>query len=143
MEAFLSAYNARDLDRLQGLAPVREIWDPAGIPHAGQAAWVDLASWAAAGWEVDDQLSLIEFLSYGPDEGSDIVVRRTNQVLARAGVESFDFAFKVPSEGCLIGRLVGSIGSFGELTGRCEFFDAFGEEVRVIIPAVSVPVECS
>jgi len=143
VEAFLVAYKTEDVDGLKELAPVDEIWDLAGVPLLGKPQWTGVVAWAEKGWEVEDRLELVEFVSYGPDAGSDIVVRRTNRVLLEAEVEWFDFSLEVPSEGCSIERLIGGIGSIGQAVGRCEFYDAFADSVLLVAPTFTVPAECT
>lgn len=53
VQAFITAYNERQLDRLQELADpnLDEIWDPSAIPLTGRVSHTDLVEWAEAGWE--------------------------------------------------------------------------------------------
>lgn len=81
VQAFITAYNERQLDRLQELADpdLDGIWDPSAIPLTGRVHHTDLVEWAEAGWEVDDQFDLRRLTDYGPLSGSDIVAIRRNE----------------------------------------------------------------
>lgn len=128
VEAFFTAYNERNMQRLKQLIETDEIWDPAGVAHSGQVLWTDATGWALGGWESDDHFELVRLVSYGPAAGSDITLIRTNRTLAAAGIESLVVGFKVPSSGCTIDRLVGHVSP--NVTSNCDFFAAFTDDLN-------------
>lgn len=128
VQAFVTAYNERDLQRLEELVRTEEIWDPAGVAHSGEILWTDVESWAEAGWDVDERFELVRLVSYGPSLGSDITLVRSNNVLAASGIDSLIIDFKVPSSGCTIKRLVGHVNP-GVLS-NCAFFDVYLDDLQ-------------
>lgn len=105
-----------------------EIWDPSAIAHTGNVLNADLETWAAAGWRVDDRFELRRVVDYGLDAGSDVLLIRRNQLLEAIDVPGFVVGFKVPSSGCSIHRLVGSIDSAA--TDSRPFFARYDTELR-------------
>lgn len=128
VQAFFTAYNERDLDRLQQLTnpALNEIWDPSALPHTGQVLSTDTASWAQAGWEIDDQFELRQLVDYGPHAGSDIILIRRNQAIDALEIDGLIIGFKVSSGGCTIARLVGHISS---AITNCPFFDLYEDQL--------------
>ncbi len=65
IQAFVTAYNDRDLDRLRGLVSESvTIADMSGIPHLGEDDWTGVTRWAEAGWSVDDRFALTRLVMY-------------------------------------------------------------------------------
>jgi hypothetical protein len=59
VQAFVTAYNDRDLDRLQELASESvTVADMSGIPHLGEDDWTGVTRWAETGWNVNDRFEL-------------------------------------------------------------------------------------
>jgi hypothetical protein len=130
VQAFFTAYNERNLDRLQQLVSpdLDEIWDPSALPHTGQVLSTDVTSWAQAGWEIDDSFELRRLVDYGQQSGSDIILIRRNQGTGTLGIDGLVVGFKAPASGCTIGRLVGHIDQ-GAIT-NCPFFDLYEDQLR-------------
>lgn len=141
VQAFVTAYNQRDSQRLSELVPdTDEIWDVGGVPHLGTHLWTDIVAWAEKGWEADDHLELVRLVRYGPEEGSDITVVRRNSVLTADGIPSVTLLIKVPSNGCRIERLIGGVTS--DEPGGCEFFERYIQQLTALNIGVEIPVTC-
>jgi len=143
VQAFVTAYNHRDLQRLSELVPeTDEIWDIGGGPHLGTHLWTDVVAWAERGWEVDDRLQLVRVIRYGPQSGSDITVRRTNAVLTADGIPELTLLIKIPSSGCTIERLIASVSA--DETGGCIFYETYLDKLQALdINMDEVPATCS
>lgn len=141
VQAFVTAYNQRDPQRLSELVPdTDEIWDIGGVPHLGTHLWTDVVVWAKKGWEVDDRLELVRVIRYGPMAGSDITVRRTNEVLADNGISELILLIKVPSNGCTIERLIALVDNEG--TGGCLFYETYIDQLTDLGIDVEIPLSC-
>lgn len=130
VQAFITAYNERQLDRLEELADpdLDEIWDPSAIPLTGRVHNTDLVEWAEAGWEVDDHFELRRLTDYGPLAGSDIVVVRRNEATEAIGSTGLVLRIKVPSSRCAIQRMVVAVDS--EAVANCPFYQRYGDDLR-------------
>lgn len=143
VQAFVTAYNERNLDRLEQLASqgLNEIWDPSGLPHTGQVLNTDLARWARASWEVDDYLAPLKLIDYGPQAGSDVTLLRSNRWTKDLGIEGVVVVFKVPSSGCTINRLVGHL--VPGAVENCPFFALYEVDLEQELTADwQVPSTC-
>jgi hypothetical protein len=143
VQAFITSYNQRDPERLVELLPeTDEIWDIGGVPHLGTHLWSDVLAWAEKGWAVDDRLELVRVIRYGPLFGTDITVRRSNEVLAAAGIPELTLLIKVPSDGCIIERLVGGVSS--DEIGGCLFYETYIEELQALETSIGfeIPINC-
>ena len=141
VQAFVSAYNQRDSQRLSELVPqTDEIWDLGGVPHLGTLVWDDVVAWAEKGWEVDDRLELVGMIRYGPTEGSDVTVLRTNGVLAADGISSLTMLIKVPSHGCVIERLIVAVEPTAP--GGCAFYETYVDKLAGSGAGNEVPPNC-
>lgn len=59
IQAFVTAYNDRDLARLRELVSESvTIADMSGIPHLGEDDWTGVTRWAETGWNVNDRFEL-------------------------------------------------------------------------------------
>jgi hypothetical protein len=123
VQAFITAYNQRNAVRLHELIQDEEIWDIGGVPHLGEVLWTDALAWAEKGWLVNDELQLIRIIRYGPLRGSDITVRRTNDVLVEAGIDELVLLIKVPGSGCTIERFIAHIRP--DRAGACLFYTIY------------------
>ena len=140
VQAFVAAYNDRDMETLLALFQPVDIFDISGLPHLGHlvegtdATLHDPQAWAEAGWEVDDRFELAVIYDYGGG-GSEIVVKRSNRLLAEHDLNGLEVFYKVQSGGCVIGRLVG-----GQPTGPLcrDFVSAFSEDFQGYVG----PVRC-
>ena len=132
VQAFVAAYNARDLEALLSVFQPVDIFDISGLPHLGHlvegtdATLHDPQAWAEAGWEVDDRFELAVIYDYGGG-GSEIVVKRSNRLLAEHDLNGLEVFYKVQSRGCVITRFVG-----GHPTGPLcrDFISAFSEDLQ-------------
>ena len=132
IQAFVAAYNDRDIEALLAVFQPVDIFDISGLPHLGHlvegtdATLHDPKVWAEAGWEVDDRFQLAVIYDYGGG-GSEIVLKRSNRLLAEHDLDGLEVAYKVQSRGCVIGRLVG-----GHPTGPLcrDFISAFVEDLQ-------------
>jgi hypothetical protein len=141
VQAFVTAYNQRDSQRLSELVPeTDEIWDIGGVPHLGTHLWTDIVAWAQKGWEVDDRLELVRMIRYGPRAGSDITVRRFNEVLAAAGISELTLLIKVPSDGCTIERLIAAVDTYE--SGGCMFYQTYIDQLTDLDIAREIPSSC-
>jgi hypothetical protein len=141
VQAFVTAYNRRDSQRLSELVPdTDEIWDIGGVPHLGTHLWNDIVAWAEKGWEVDDRLELVRVVRYGPLAGSDVTVRRSNEVLAADGIPELTLLVKVASSGCTIDRLVASVSA--DETGGCMFYETYIDRLQDLDINIVVPASC-
>jgi len=140
--AFLHAYNSQDAKLLERLVAADEIWDIAGLAHLPTPAWKDAVEWAEVGWRFDDTLELVEFTSYGPTRGSDVLLRRRSEELERQKINELDFTMKVVSSGCKIERLIGGLPGVGDPAGVCDYTEIFGEVLAIHAPDYSAPVGC-
>lgn len=137
----MTAYNQRDSQRLGELVPdTDEIWDIGGVPHLGTHLWTDIVAWAEKGWEVDDRLELVRVIRYGPMSGSDITVRRTNEVLAANGIPQLTLLIKVPSSGCTIRRLIAGVSA--DDPGGCMFYETYLDRLQDLDIDIEVPSTC-
>ncbi len=143
VQAFITAYNQRNAGRLQELVEDQEIWDLGGVPHLGDVLWTDALAWAEKGWLVDDRLELIRVIRYGPKAGSDVTVRRTNDVLREAGISELILMIKVPSSGCTIKRLIAHVSA--EEAGGCLFFETYIDRLQdqEYLTDIEVPDRCT
>ena len=132
VQAFVAAYNDRDMEALLSVFHPVDIFDISGLPHLGHllegtdATLHDPQAWAEAGWEVDDRFELAVIYDYGGG-GSEIALERSNRLLAEHDLNGLEMFYKVQSRGCVIGRLVG-----GHPTGpSCQdFVSAFSEDLQ-------------
>jgi hypothetical protein len=130
VQAFITAYNERQLDRLQELADpdLDEIWDPSAIALTGRVHHTNLVEWAEAGWAADDHFELRRLTDYGPLSGSDIVVVRRNKDTEAIGSRGLVLLIKVPSSRCTIERMVVHLDS--EAVANCPFYERYGSDLR-------------
>lgn len=143
VQAFVTAYNQRDSQRLSELIPeTDEIWDLGGVPHLGTHLWTDIVAWAEKGWEADDRLELVRMIRYGSEQGSDITVVRRNEVLSADGIPELTLLIKVPSKGCTIERLVASVSAYE--IGGCLFYETYIDELQELELSfdIEVPITC-
>ena len=132
VQAFVAAYNDRDMEALLAVFQPVDIFDISGLPHLGHlvegtdATLHDPEVWAEAGWAVDDRFELTVIYDYGGG-GSEIVLERFNRLLAKHDLDGLEVFFKVQSRGCVIGRLVG-----GHPTGPLcrDFISAFVKDLQ-------------
>jgi hypothetical protein len=128
IQAFVTAYNDRDLDRLRELMSESvTIADMSGIPHLGEDDWTGVTSWAEAGWTVDDRFELTRLVMY--DSGSVFEVVRSNDVLRSRGIDQLHHSWKTHSSNCAISHMVLYL-PFEELgPAECRFWEVFSEEL--------------
>lgn len=127
MQAFVAAYNLRDSAALLQVLQPSDLFDVTAIPHVGSALSKDPLAWAQAGWDVDDQIQLVEVRTYS-GAGADGLLRRRNQLLEDAGIGWLTYSFKVQGRGCVIINFVASGPRLEE--GGCDFYAAFAEQLR-------------
>ena len=136
MQAFVAAYNDRDMDRLLEILKAPEIWDVTAIPHVGDVL-SETKEWAEAGWAVGDQLRLVSVHTYR-GAGATGQLERRNVLLEAHGLDWVPFGFKVQARRCEITWAV----LYGpDVAGveRCDFYQAFGTEYQ---EAGSFPDHC-
>lgn len=136
MQAFVAAYNDRDLDRLLDLVTAESIWDATGIPHVGDII-SETMDWAEAGWAVSDELRLLAVRSYSR-AGADGMLERRNDLLDERGLGWVAFPFKAHGRQCRIPHMVlYGAGGHGDIS--CDFYRAFEVEYQA---AGHFPDEC-
>lgn len=143
IEAFVTAYNDRDVGRLVELVgdsvPVA---DMSGIPHLGEDDWTGVIDWANEGWKVDDRFELTRLVMY--DSGSVFEVDRSNDVLRAAGIETLRHSWKVQSFHCSISRMVLYLPSKDAGEPLCQFWDAFADDLAEgTTQSIQKPEACS
>lgn len=127
VQAFVTAYNNRDEDRLAELvSDTVDIDDLSGIPHLGQDNWTEVSEWANQGWAVDDQFELTRLVMYGG--GSVFEVDRINEVLRTNGIDKLRHQGKAHSSNCVISRMVFYSPS-GHGASECRFWHVFADEL--------------
>lgn len=130
IQAFVTAYNDRDLDRLRELVSESvTIADMSGIPHLGEDDWTGVTLWAEEGWNVDDQFQLTRLVMY--DSGSVFEVDRSNDVLRSNGIEQLHHSWKTHSSNCTISHMVLYL-PFPETpdSNECLFYSVFEGELK-------------
>lgn len=140
-QAMITAYNARDPERLEELSAIDEIWDPSGITFSRQVTWTRISDWASAAQSVDDRLEPVRLIRYGPRSGSYLIVLRSNNVLVSHGINELELGIKIPSSGCTLQRLVAAVNYTPSL---CLFYEAFLEDLQQAFDREeTVPDYCS
>jgi len=144
VQAFVTAYNERDLERLAELVPSDEvpIADMSGIPHLGEDDWTGIAGWAERNWSVDDRFELTRLVMY--DSGSVFEVERSNDILRANEIESLRHSWKVHSFRCEISRMVLYL-PFGDFSGsECHYWEVFDDALAEgTTQAIQKPEACS
>lgn len=143
IQAFVTAYNDRDLDRLRELVSDSvTVADLSGIPHLGQDDWTGISRWAEAGWGVDDRFELTRLVMY--DSGSVFEVDRSNDVLRSNGIEQLHHSWKTHSFNCTISHMVLYL-PFEELgSAECRFWEVFSSELAAgTAQNINEPEACS
>ena len=128
IQAFVTAYNERDLDMLREFVSESiTIADMSGIPHLGEDDWTGVSRWAEAGWSVDDRFELTRLVMY--DSGSVFEVERSNDVLRSNGIDQLHHLWKTHSSNCTISHMVLYL-PFDELgSAECRFWEVFSDEL--------------
>lgn len=132
VQAFLMAYNERNLDRLTDLTQgdPMNLTDMTGIPHLGADTWSGVRTWAEKGWEVNDQFELTLLVGYDPLSGSEFELMRTNDVLTSRGIDSVQHSGKVHSSRCTISQMVLYLPSPETPdSNECLFYSVFEDEL--------------
>jgi hypothetical protein len=143
IQAFVTAYNDRDLDRLRELVSETVTGaDMSGIPHLGEDDWTGVTSWAETGWNVDDRFELTRLVMY--DSGSVFEVDRSNDVLRSNGIEQLHHSWKTHSSNCTISHMVLYL-PFEELgSAECRFWEVFAHDLAEgTTQALNEPESCS
>jgi hypothetical protein len=130
MDAVVSAYNARQLDRLVTVLGDGRVLDPSANPDVA-VEFSSITEWAEAGWAVDDKLSL-EGYGLGGDP-STLFLRRTNNLLTGRGIEWVSVPMHIYIQDCEL-RLE-STAILAHPT-PCLFFTAFADipDVKALTP---------
>lgn len=132
VQAFFTAYNERNLERLTELTEgdTMNLTDMTGIPHLGADTWSGVRNWAEIGWEVNDQFELTLLVGYDPLSGSEFELNRTNDVLTTSGIDSVRHSGKVHSSRCSISQMVLYL-PFPETpdSNECLFYSVFADEL--------------
>lgn len=125
-QAFVTAYNERDLERLGELVSDSvTIADMSGIPHLSEDDWTGITRWAEMGWSVEDHFELTRLVMY--QAGSVFEVERSNDVLRSNGIENLSHSWKVHSSNCVISHVVGYL-PFEDLgETECHFWEVFAD----------------
>lgn len=143
IEAFITAYNDRDEERMTELASESlTVDDLSGIPHLGKDSWTGVTAWANEGWSVDDRFELTRLVMY--DGGSVFEVDRTNEVLSANGIERLHHTWKTHSAKCVISHMVLHLpfGDVGE--SECRFWEVFADDLAEgTSQALNPPEACS
>lgn len=143
IQAFVTAYNHRDLDRLRELVSESvTVADMSGIPHLGKDDWTGATRWAETGFNVDDRVELTRLVMY--DSGSVFEVQRSNDVLRANGIKQLRHSWKTHSFNCTISHMVLNL-PFEEVgSAECRFWEAFGDDlVEGTTQEINQPESCS
>ncbi|MFP3882247.1 MAG: hypothetical protein ACLFWH_08015 [Actinomycetota bacterium] len=143
IQAFVTAYNERDLDTLRELVSESiTIADMSGIPHLGEDEWTGVTRWAEAGWNVDDRFELTRLVMY--DSGSVFEVDRSNDVLRSNGIDQLHHSWKTHSFNCTISQMVLYLPSDELGPAECRFWEVFSEELAEgTTQDINAPEACS
>lgn len=144
-QAFVAAYNGRDLTRIGELFETPgsgELFDESGVTFSDQVLWTHVQEWATAAWKAGDRFEPVRLFRFGPNAGSELRVGRTNDVLRSNGIENLTLLIKLPSNGCVIQSMVAVVDS-GDAS-NCSFYDEFLDDLRRIPDTEwSIPQECA
>ncbi|MDQ3987443.1 MAG: hypothetical protein M3280_13215 [Actinomycetota bacterium] len=125
VDAFIRAYNKRELEALENLVTASHVLDVAAAAYAGDSSFASVVEWATAGWNAGDRMKLAGYTALYPTKRAfQMHMTRRSDILRRRGVEAVSMTLDAMSRGCTIESLEmsGMVQTGGE---PCAFYAEF------------------